>query len=97
MRRRQLLRRYRALVPLVRNVLRNQWNPIGVALLPKDEYDDYIPSVIGLLMRGADRAQLAQYLLQIASDEMEESLEWAQQLAVADQLLAAYAQASIRR
>jgi len=55
---------YRLVVP-VREILMQEWDPIGVAGIPdwpRDEYDSYIPGVFGLLQKGTNVDQLAAHL-----------------------------------
>lgn len=64
---------YKQLVAPVREVLFRQWDPIGVAAFPNwpdDEYDSYIPGVIGLLQHGPTAGELATYLDRIAHERM---------------------------
>ena len=64
---------YKKLVAPVREVLFRQWDPIGVATdpnWPSDEYDSYIPGVIGFLQRRATAEELATYLDQITYGRM---------------------------
>ncbi|MFC6162847.1 hypothetical protein [Kribbella jiaozuonensis] len=42
--------------------LLNQWDPIGVADLVADEYDCLLAPLWRLLMRGASRAELSEFL-----------------------------------
>ncbi|MEU9186155.1 hypothetical protein AB0D14_16710 [Streptomyces sp. NPDC048484] len=44
--------------------LLNEWDPIGVADLAPDEYDCLVVPILTRLRRGADRAELRQFLLQ---------------------------------
>lgn len=40
----------------------NQWDPIGVAGIVQDEYDCLLAPLLTLLLQGANRAQLSQFL-----------------------------------
>ena len=53
-------------------VLHYLWDPIGVAGEPRgrDEYDSYIPQVFMLLRESAGRNQIAEYLVQIETEQM---------------------------
>jgi hypothetical protein len=42
--------------------LLNEWDPIGVADLAPDEYDCLIGPLLARLSRGADRAQISEFL-----------------------------------
>ena len=46
----------------IARILRQDWNPIGVAGLPTDEYDSYVGGVYRLLASGADAHRLAAHL-----------------------------------
>lgn len=64
--------RFRRMFPRVRNILWEEWNPIGWPRdeMPDDEYDNYIPQIIGHIERGSSSEELAEYLLQIETDRM---------------------------
>jgi len=64
--------KYQGNTELVRRVLIDYWDPIGVKDVPQaqDEYDTYVPGVLRLLQQGASADELAQYLSDIASIEM---------------------------
>jgi len=54
-------------------VLRSEWDPVGgdaIPDLPADEYESYAPSVVGLIERGADDAEIADLLAAIAAQQM---------------------------
>lgn len=46
----------------IRNVLFQEWNPIGFPDLPRDEYDHYIPEIMKKLSEGCEEAALAEHL-----------------------------------
>lgn len=48
-------------------VLHYMWDPIGVAGSPgaRDEYQEYLPTVFGLLTNGAGQQEIADYLLSV--------------------------------
>jgi hypothetical protein len=52
---------HRHLMADIRQILLHDWNPIGF-LVPADEYDSYIPTLLRLLTRGADRHRLTEHL-----------------------------------
>jgi len=57
----------------VRKLLLHEWDPIGVADVPEasDEYDRYADEAYVMLMeRNAGTAQIAAYLLAVATDNM---------------------------
>lgn len=49
----------------VRDVLRADWNPVGVYGLPEDEYDSYVWPIVRLLQQGADEAVLIKHLHEV--------------------------------
>jgi hypothetical protein len=49
----------------IAHILRLDWNPIGVAGLPADEYDGYVGGVYRLLASGADANRVAAHLAQL--------------------------------
>ena len=64
---------YQRLVEPVRRILMEDWDPIGVAGIPQaaDEYDGYIPGVLGLVLRRATPSAIADHLDHICSERME--------------------------
>lgn len=64
--------KYRQAFQVVHDVLIREWDPIGVGHEPmaQDEYDSYIPKLIGLLSEGADEIKIAHYLEQIETVSM---------------------------
>ncbi len=56
----------------VRAVLREIWDPIGVADMagPRDEYDAYIDGIRQLLINGATVPDLTAHLVGIEQDQM---------------------------
>lgn len=56
------------LYPAVSEILFREWDPIGVNSYEsvRDEYDSYVPLVVGLLLRGVDEHKLASELSYIA-------------------------------
>ena len=63
---------YKGNVQLVRTVLLEQWDPIGVRDHPAahDEYDRYLPAILNLLESGPTTMEIAQHLGSLATDEM---------------------------
>jgi hypothetical protein len=57
----------------IRNVLLREWDPIGVADEPaaQDEYDGYIPGIIGVLIRHEPRHRLFDRLWWIETEQMD--------------------------
>jgi len=58
-------KRYLALYQLVRDVLWQEWDPIGVNKLSTadDEYDSYAPPLVHMLLDGASPESIAQQLI----------------------------------
>ncbi len=46
-------KRIQEITQQIREILMRDWDPIGVPNLPADEYDMYIGSIYGLIVRGA--------------------------------------------
>lgn len=56
---------------IVKNILWEKWDPIGVYepnAAWSDEYDSYVPYIYSLAVEGATQQQIANALTQIASD-----------------------------
>ena len=89
-----LKQRYRVLVPLVREILLHEWDPIGIGDEPEaqDEYDNYIPGVIGLLFRRADQATVARHLQHIEIVQFGLDARPKQNAVVAEKLVTTYVQ-----
>ena len=60
----------RKLCKRIDEVLHYLWDPIGVAGVPtaRDEYLSYVPQVFKLLLYGAGRDQIAEYLVIIETE-----------------------------
>jgi hypothetical protein len=70
----------------VRRVL-NRWDPIGSADEVADEYDCYIPQILGLLRSGADEAAIARHLFTIEEGQMDMGYgSWKDRLPVGSEL-----------
>ena len=56
----------------IRDVLMQDWDPIGVAGVPQasDEYDDYVRDIAETMASGASVATLAAYLVSIEAGRM---------------------------
>lgn len=62
-----------ALTASVHRILLEEWDPIGVREFGKDaqdEYDGYVPGVVGLLVHGADERKIAEHLAHIATEKI---------------------------
>jgi hypothetical protein len=81
-----------ALVGPVRRILMERWDPIGVKGIPgaHDEYDSYIPGVIGLLQQTTDPVRVAAHLSHIAHEQMGQSLDHARSEATALELVSLF-------
>ena len=56
----------------IRHILLADWDPIGIRDEPEaqDEYDSYLPAILGLLREGADADRIAAHLLRIEAEDM---------------------------
>ncbi|MDB5623285.1 MAG: hypothetical protein JWR39_1848 [Devosia sp.] len=56
----------------IRTLLLAEWDPIGVReeAAAQDEYDRYLPTILGLLQRHTSASVLAKYLGDVATMEM---------------------------
>ena len=52
------------------HILYNDWNPIGVPDLPRDEYQDYTSQIFKLKIQGSAKAQIAEYLHKLEKNYM---------------------------
>ena len=61
-----------ALYRAVDEVLHYVWDPIRVCGVPqaRDEYQDYVPLVFGILRDGADESTIAAYLASVTTEGM---------------------------
>jgi len=57
----------------VQRILLHEWDPIGVADMEgaEDEYDGYVPGVLGVISRGGDEAAVVAFLRGIERERME--------------------------
>lgn len=64
------------LLPVVRELLYREWDPIGVNQHPqcRDEYDGYAPELVRLLLSGADEHKLASRLAEFQRVSMGMSM-----------------------
>jgi hypothetical protein len=62
----------RQLTRRVDEVLHYIWDPIGVSgvVEARDEYDMYVPQVVGLLTRKATPQEIAAFLARVAAERM---------------------------
>lgn len=69
---RNLSQEDRRLFRIVGEVLHYVWDPIGVAGVPqaRDEYDNYVPQVFGLLRAGSEKSVISEYLQMVSEDRM---------------------------
>lgn len=63
---------YQDKLRLVRAILMAEWDPIGVRDEPaaQDEYDKYLPTLIGMLEHEATPGEIAQFLSHVSTMEM---------------------------
>ena len=64
------LKRAKAGFEKVRQILHDEWDPIGCGA-PEDEYDSYAWPVVALLQKKADRAEVEAYLRWAADVNMQ--------------------------
>lgn len=64
------------------------WNPVGAAGLPQDEYDSYVWPILGLLRASPDREALLARLRQIELDFFGRAVSEAYLAPVVDKLMA---------
>jgi len=64
--------RARELQRLIADVLRRNWDPIGVRDVPEigDEYDAYVGGVYRLLVSGASVRELAEHLAEVETEAL---------------------------
>jgi hypothetical protein len=60
------------LLPVVREILFTEWDPIGVNEYPqcRDEYDGYAPTICQWLLEGVDEYRLAAHLSRLQRESM---------------------------
>ncbi|HSJ90384.1 MAG TPA: hypothetical protein VK909_24440 [Anaerolineales bacterium] len=68
----QLLPKQLELYQGIDEILWNDWDPIGINLLPssRDEYQDYIPVIFNLVMKNVTSLELEQYLDDVVKNRM---------------------------
>ncbi|MBF8965717.1 hypothetical protein I0P70_20865 [Pontibacter sp. FD36] len=55
----------------VDEILWEDWDPIGVnGFAPRDEYQSYVPEIFTMLNEGKDENEIADRLIQIATERM---------------------------
>jgi hypothetical protein len=56
----------------VGEVLHFGWDPIRIAGIPqaRDEYDDYVPRVVAMLIEGKQEGEIAAYLIAVEGEKM---------------------------
>jgi hypothetical protein len=88
------MRQYKQLHDRIHGILLNEWDPIGVREQPlaHNEYDAYIPGIIGLLRHAAARPTLAEHLHRLETIEMGLPGDHARSRHVAAALMAMYTQ-----
>jgi hypothetical protein len=81
------LQRAKAGFEQVRAILHDEWDPIGSGA-PEDEYDSYAWPVLALLLRGAPRSEIEDYLRRAADEAMQCPVPEARLALVLDHLMA---------
>ena len=77
-----------AIMESIRNILYEDWDPIGVNdSAPKYEYDAYYGGVYRLLVSGASEAELSEYLRQMEITKMESPTNTEHRKMVAEKIL----------
>lgn len=71
----------------VRKILWADWDPIGCGV-PEDEYDDYAPQVLRLLMERKPAHEIAAYLRDVAAEALLSPVSEAKLAAVVGKLTA---------
>ena len=56
----------------IRELVRNEWDPIGVREIPgaEDEYDAYVPEIYSLLLKRASFKEVFSFLWQLETEHM---------------------------
>lgn len=62
----------RALHKQIKNVLMQDWDPIGVQAVPEaqDEYDSYVPTIYSMLISRKPINEVLEYLLWLEGEHM---------------------------
>lgn len=66
------LDRYKKLYKIVDQILFEEWDPISVNndIELRDEYRDYVPSIVSLIMKGEGALKISSRLVEITVDSM---------------------------
>jgi hypothetical protein len=88
--------RHLELYRAIDEILWRDWDPSGISghSGARDEYQSYLPQVYRLALVG-DRARIAEYLFEVATNRMGLTTQRNQHLAIADLILAAKSQAGV--
>jgi hypothetical protein len=72
MERNELKITYRAVYKVVDTILWEEWDPIGVnrEVGARDEYENYVPQIVSLIIRKASRDQIASTLNDIVQKQI---------------------------
>ena len=72
----------------VDEILRSDWDPIGVHGIKeaRDEYDGYLSQVFQMVLEGASTARIAQYLRHIVTERMGLTSSLSDHTAVAEKI-----------
>ena len=68
----QLLPKQLELYQAIDEILWNEWDPIGINLLPsrRDEYNEYIAVIFNLVMKNVTELELEEYLDEVVRNRM---------------------------
>ena len=58
---------YKRAIKRINNILWKDWDPIAAGV-PEDEYEPYAPPILRLLLDGADKAAISNYLFTTAAN-----------------------------
>jgi hypothetical protein len=76
----------RRLYKAINVVLWTDWDPIGCGV-PEDEYDSYVPRILGMLIGKVDKHRLAQHLHTLETVDMGLSGNMERNMRIAERLL----------
>lgn len=78
-----------ALHQTIKDVLLNEWDPIGVEAIPEaqDEYDGYVPTVYSMLIARKPINEVFEYLLWLETDHMGLTADRPRTQSIAERLI----------
>jgi hypothetical protein len=68
------LKRYKKIFQQVKKILFKDWDPIGCDV-PNDEYDSYVPAVIGLLLKYSSEKDIMKHLDEVGRKMMNTKVD----------------------